>query len=150
MAAVLQTTLPNAFSWMKSFFYLYTNLIVVYSSGFNLLTTTKLAMVHVVAWHSTGDKPLPKPMMTKFCDIIWLSLDNNESTLAACTRKNLFHPQPTQYISQHRHIVLLCYILFAILWTILVYPCNLFIHFFRVASLALGQSWLPQCQWSNP
>ena len=28
----------------------------------------KSALVHVMAWHQTGDKPLPEPMFTKFTD----------------------------------------------------------------------------------
>ena len=28
----------------------------------------KSALVRVMAWHRTGDKPLPEPMMTQFTD----------------------------------------------------------------------------------
>ena len=28
----------------------------------------KSALVQVMAWHRTGDKPLPEPMMTQFTD----------------------------------------------------------------------------------
>ena len=31
----------------------------------------KSALVQVMAWLRTGDKPLPEPMMTKFHDDMW-------------------------------------------------------------------------------
>ena len=27
------------------------------------------ALVQVIDWHHTGDKPLPEPMLTQFCDV---------------------------------------------------------------------------------
>ena len=32
------------------------------------LIDNKSALVQVIAWRRTGDKPLPEPMMTKFID----------------------------------------------------------------------------------
>ena len=32
------------------------------------LTDNKPVLVQVMAWHQTGDKPLPKPMLTQFTD----------------------------------------------------------------------------------
>ena len=29
----------------------------------------RAALVQVIAWHRTGDKPLPEPMMTQFTDV---------------------------------------------------------------------------------
>ena len=34
-------------------------------------TDSKLALVQVMAWHQTGAKPLPEPMMTKTHEAIW-------------------------------------------------------------------------------
>ena len=35
----------------------------------SLFTCDQFALVQVIAWHWTGDKPLPEPMMTQFTDI---------------------------------------------------------------------------------
>ena len=40
----------------------------------NGATDNKSALVQVMAWHRTGDKPLPEPMMNQFTDIfMWHS-----------------------------------------------------------------------------
>ena len=50
MAAVFQTTLSNAFSWMKMLY-------------FWLNFTGFPALIQIMAWRRSGDKPLSEPMM---------------------------------------------------------------------------------------
>ena len=33
------------------------------------------ALVQIMSWGQTGDRPLPEPMMTKFYDVMWHHLD---------------------------------------------------------------------------
>ena len=63
MAAITQTTLSNAFSWMK---------MLEFRLKFQLVPKGPLnniaALVHIMAWRRPGDKPLSEPMMTLFND----------------------------------------------------------------------------------
>ena len=59
MAAVLQTTLSNAFSWMK---------MLEFRLGFHWFVpkgpiNNNLALVQITAWHLPGGKQLSEPMM---------------------------------------------------------------------------------------
>ena len=43
-----------------------------------MVVDTKPVFVKVMAWHCEGIKPLPKPMLTMFYDVIWTDMDHNE------------------------------------------------------------------------
>ena len=58
MAAILQTTLSNAFSWMKSFDCDTISMKFVPKG----LIDNKSVLVQVMNWHRTGCKPLSEPM----------------------------------------------------------------------------------------
>ena len=64
MAAISQTTFLNAFSWMNSFVF-WISLKFVPKGPIDNTT----ALVQVMAWRRTGDKPLPEPMMTQFTHV---------------------------------------------------------------------------------
>ena len=63
MAAILQTTLSDYFSLMNCI-----------STEMSLKSIPKgsiddeSSLVQIMTWHWTGSKPLPKPMLTQFCD----------------------------------------------------------------------------------
>ena len=60
MAAVSQTTFSNAFSWMKMYVFLLKFHWSLFLRGpINNIS----ALVQVVAWRRSGDKPLSEPMM---------------------------------------------------------------------------------------
>ena len=61
MAAILQTSFSNAFSWMK-----YVCILIQISLKFITkgVIKKKTSLAEVMAWCRTGDKPLPEPMMT--------------------------------------------------------------------------------------
>ena len=65
MAAIFQTTVSNAFSWMKTF-------VLWFNFHFKFVPKdpfiNKTALVKVMAWRRSGDKPLLKPMLTQFTD----------------------------------------------------------------------------------
>ena len=64
--AILQTTFSNAISWMKMFeFRLQISLKFVPKGPINNIP----ALVQVMAWHRTGDKPLSELMMAQFNDV---------------------------------------------------------------------------------
>ena len=63
MAYVLQATFSNQLSWMKSA----SNFTECAPPGDSIDNKSPLAQV--MAWHQTGAKPLPKPMMIQFTDI---------------------------------------------------------------------------------
>ena len=63
MATISLTTFSCAFSWMKVL-YFDSNCTEVCSQG----SSSKQALVHVMAWHRTGDKALSEPMLTQFTD----------------------------------------------------------------------------------
>ena len=63
MAAILQTTVSKAFSWMKSVLFRISLKFVPKGPIDN-----KAALVQVMAWRWTGDKPLPEPMLAQFTD----------------------------------------------------------------------------------
>ena len=66
MAAILQTTFSNAFSWLeKSYFDSYFSEVCLYLF---CPIDEKSSLVQVMAWHLFGAKPLPEPMMTRFID----------------------------------------------------------------------------------
>ena len=65
MAAISQTTVSNALSWMKSFFIsIRISLKIVHKSPID----NKAALVQVMARCRTGDQPLPEPMLAQFTD----------------------------------------------------------------------------------
>ena len=64
MADISQTMFSKAFSWMKSFvfwFQFHWSLFLRVQ-----LTINKSALVQVMAWRPTADKPLLEPMLTQF------------------------------------------------------------------------------------
>ena len=63
MAAISQMTFWNAFSWMGSFvFWFWISLKFVPKSPINNIP----ALVQIIAWHWSGDKPLSEQMLTQF------------------------------------------------------------------------------------
>ena len=64
MAANLQTTFSNVFSWSEWSISIQISLKFVPKDPIH----NKSALVQVMAWHNTGDKPLPEPMLTQFTD----------------------------------------------------------------------------------
>ena len=65
MAAISQTTLSNAFYEWKVFCI---SIWISFKFVPKVLIDTKAAVVQVMAWRRTGDKPLPEPMPTQFTD----------------------------------------------------------------------------------
>ena len=63
MAAILQMTFSNAFSWMFS-------ILIQISLKFvpKGPIDNKWALDQVMAWRRIGDKPLPEPMLIQFTD----------------------------------------------------------------------------------
>ena len=61
MAAIFQTTFSDAFSWMK----IYELRLIFHSLSFVLkgLIDNIPALVQIMAWRQSGDKPLSEPMM---------------------------------------------------------------------------------------
>ena len=59
MDDILETTFSNEFSWMK---------IIVSSLKFHTFARVDPALFHGIAWRRKGNKPLPEPIMTQFCD----------------------------------------------------------------------------------
>ena len=64
MAGISQTLVSNAFSWMKSCFFIWISLKCISKGPID----NKTALVQIMAWCRTGDKPLPQPMLTQFTD----------------------------------------------------------------------------------
>ena len=62
MAAISQTTLSNAFSWMKMY---ELRLRIRWSFFPNVRISNIPAFVQIMAWHRPGDKPLSEPMMVR-------------------------------------------------------------------------------------
>ena len=70
MAAVLQTTFSNAFSWMKIYeFWFNMSLKFLLKGPINKIPT----LVQVMAWRRSGDKPLSEPMMIRLLTHICVS-----------------------------------------------------------------------------
>ena len=71
MAAVSQTTLSNAFSWMK--------MLLLISIKISLKFVPKgpindnPSLVQIMAWCRSGDKPLSEPMMVSLLTHIWVT-----------------------------------------------------------------------------
>ena len=65
MAAISQTTISNTILWMKSLFISIQIPLKFVPKG---STDNNAALIHVMAWRRTGDKPLPEPMLTQFTD----------------------------------------------------------------------------------
>ena len=63
-AAISQTIFSDAFSWMKICILIKILLQFVPKGPID----NKPALVQVMAWRRTGDKPLSEPMLTKFTD----------------------------------------------------------------------------------
>ena len=63
MVAISQTTFSNAFSWIAGY-------VIRISLKFVLggQIDNNQALVRVMAWRGTGDRPLPEPMLTQFND----------------------------------------------------------------------------------
>ena len=59
MAAISQTTIWNAFSWMK----IYEFRLIFHWSLFLRVEVSVPALVQIMAWRRPGDKPLSEPMM---------------------------------------------------------------------------------------
>ena len=65
MAAISQTTSSNVFSCKTNFVLWFEISLKFVPKG---PIDNKWALVQVMAWHLTGDKPLPEPMRTQFTD----------------------------------------------------------------------------------
>ena len=65
MATISQTTIWNAFLWIKSFCILFRISLNVVSKG---PIDNKGALVQVMAWRWIGNKPLPELMLIQFPD----------------------------------------------------------------------------------
>ena len=63
MVGTLQKTFLIHFLWWK--------FVIKISPNCDPKDSIKSALVHVMAWWWTKNKPLPEPMMTKFSDAIW-------------------------------------------------------------------------------
>ena len=67
MVDTLQMTFSNEFWWMK-------NLVFLFQASLKFVPESpiynKSALLQIMAWHLTGNKPLPD-MMTKFYNILW-------------------------------------------------------------------------------
>ena len=61
MATILQTTVSNAFSWMKMYAFRLMSLKFVPKGPIDNIT----ALVQIMAWRRLGDKPLSEPMMVR-------------------------------------------------------------------------------------
>ena len=64
IAAISQTMLSYAFSWMKFFILIKTSLKFVPKGPMD----NKPAFVQIMAWCRLGDKLLSEPMLTRFTD----------------------------------------------------------------------------------
>ena len=65
IAAISQTTFSNVFSWMKMFeFWLKISLKFLPKGPIDKMA----ALVQIMAWRRTGDKPLSEPMMVYIAD----------------------------------------------------------------------------------
>ena len=68
MAAILQMAFSIAFSWMK-ILYFYSKFVP------KCPIDNKSALVQVIAWCQTGNKPLPEPMLTQlnnaYTALVW-------------------------------------------------------------------------------
>ena len=65
MTVISQTTISNAFLWMKSFCILITISLKFAPKG---SIDNNPALVDIVAWRRIGDKPLSNQMLTRFID----------------------------------------------------------------------------------
>ena len=65
MATILQMAYWKALSWKKVFIF-DLNFTEVWSL---FLSINKAAVVQVVAWHLSGDKPVPEPVVNKMSNI---------------------------------------------------------------------------------
>ena len=65
--AILQTAFSNTISWMKMFEF---RLKFHWSLFLKVQLTNIPALVQIMAWRRTGDKPLSEPMMTMY---IWVT-----------------------------------------------------------------------------
>ena len=69
MAAIFQTTFSDAFSWMKMYECIFLNENVRISINISIKFVPKgsinniPALVQIMAWRPTGDKPLSEAMM---------------------------------------------------------------------------------------
>ena len=87
MAAISQPTHSNTFTWMKTFvFFIQISLKFVPNGPID----NKPALVQVMAWRWTGDKPLPEPVLTQFTDI-YVALEGVELTRAAFTAEHPYN-----------------------------------------------------------
>ena len=62
MAAIIQTTFSNAFSWMNVWISIEISLKLVPKGPINNIPS----LVQIMAWRRPGDKPLSEPMMVRF------------------------------------------------------------------------------------
>ena len=70
MAAISQTTFSNAFSWMKMFeFWLCIHWVFFPKGSINIIP----ALVQIMAWRRSDDKPLTEPMVVSLLMHIWVT-----------------------------------------------------------------------------
>ena len=100
MAAVSQTTLSNAFSWMKmlEFRLRFISLKFVPKGPIN----NNPALVQIMAWRRSGDKPLSEPMMVSLLTHICVTRPQwvNSSSMRSCgIYQGQFHRKCTVFLS---------------------------------------------------
>ena len=78
MATIFQMTFSNAFSWMKIYWFL----LRFHWSLFPKCPTENIpALVQIMAWHWSGDRPLSEPMMVSLLMHICVTLPQWVNTL---------------------------------------------------------------------
>ena len=86
MAAIFQTIFSNAFSWMKiyEFLLIHLTLFVRYNWQYNIP-----ALVQIMAWRRSGDKPLSEPMMVS--SLTHISFMISQIRLSGVSNSNQWH-----------------------------------------------------------
>ena len=89
MAAILQTTLSNAISWMK----MLDKILIKISLKFvpNGPINNIPALVQIMAWRWPGDKPLSEPMMVILQTHICIPRPQWGQQMVACTTEHTSH-----------------------------------------------------------
>ena len=92
MADILQTTFCNSFYWIK--------MVIFYSIFTDTCSKDPIsrmpALVQIMAWRLSGDKPLSDPMMAQFIDT-YASLGLNELRLLHWHLGNCMWSNPEKY-----------------------------------------------------
>ena len=86
MAAIFQTIFSNAFSWMKiyEFLLIHSTLFVRNNWQYNIP-----ALLQIMAWRRSGDKPLSEPMMVS--SLTHISFMISQIRLSGVSNSNQWH-----------------------------------------------------------